>query len=144
MLTICFDRCRIGLGVVMFKNDVFKEKINGLQSGMKNSLRGEIASKIENSVIDELGGIYLTMVDRYTHDVKAGSQFQAQPDVMKYPENERVYQALLDLLERMELDFTRKLVMDFKHDLSKEIEIGKIKISFLDGVRRGLHSAWVK
>lgn len=128
----------------MFKDDVFKEKISGLQAGMKTCLRGELDSKIENSVIDELGGIYLTMVDRYAQNVKAGSAFQAQPEVMKYPESERVYQALLDLLERMELDFTQKFVMDFKHDLSKEIEIGKIKISFLDGVRRSLHSAWVK
>lgn len=127
----------------MFKNEVFKNKINDLRTGMKLSLRRELDSKIEASVIDELSGIYLKMVDRYSQMVEAGTSFPAQPELMKYPENERVYQALLSLLERMELDFTQKFVMDFKHDLAKEVEIGKIKISFLDGVRRGLHSAWV-
>lgn len=54
---------------------------------------------------------------------------------------DKVFFALEDLLDRMELDFSQKFVKDFTHGLDKEIEIGRIKISFLDGVRRSLHMA---
>lgn len=125
----------------MFNQELFKERVVSLQQGMKSGFRGELDQKIEKNVIDELESIYSTMVERYAHDVKSGSSFPAQPGVAAHPEHERVYFALLDLLERMELDFTQKFVMDFKHGLDKEVEIGKIKISFLDGIRRSLNAA---
>ncbi len=42
--------------------------------------------------------------------------------------------AMRRVIERMELDFTQKFVMNFKHDIEKDVEIGKIQISFLDSV----------
>lgn len=125
----------------MFNQELFKERVTTLQQGMKSGFRGELDQKIEKNVIDELESIYSTMLERYTQDVKSGSTFPAQPGVAAHPEQERVYFALLDLLERMELDFTQKFVMDFKHGMDKEVAIGKIKISFLDGIRRSLNAA---
>lgn len=125
----------------MFNIELFKNKTKELQSIMKIALRGKLDEKIEIKIIDEFSEIYLTMVDKYSDGVQSGSNLPALQRVAKYPEEERVYQALLDLLEKMELDFSQKFAMDLKHDLDKEIEIGKIKLSFLDGIRRSLNFA---
>ena len=125
----------------MFNKNLFTDRIAALQRSMKSSLRGEIDGHIEVQVIDELCGIYLTMAEKYEKNVLAGSDFPAQPGVVGHPESDRVFQAMLDLLERMEMDFIQKFTMDIRHDLQKEVEIGKIKIALLDGVRRNLNLA---
>lgn len=125
----------------MFDTIIFKDQLSQIQNNMKKALRGELEKKIELSVIDELTSIYSKMVVRYDDDFKAGKSFPAQTRVMQHPEQDRVFYALEDLLKRMELDFSQKFVKDFTHGLDKEIEIGKIKISFLDGVRRSLNLA---
>lgn len=127
----------------MFNSELFKIKTKELQSTMKIALRGKLDEKIEVKIIDEFSEIYLTMTDKYSDGVQSGKNLPALQRVAEYPEGERVYLALLDLLERMELDFSQKFAMDLKHDLENEIEIGKIKLSFLDGIRRRLHFARV-
>ena len=123
----------------MFNTELFKNETKDLQSIMKTALRGKLDEKIEIKIIDELSEIYLTMAEKYSNGIQSGSNLPALQRVAKYPEAERVYQALLDLLEKMELDFSQKFAMDLKHDLEKEIEVGKIKLSFLDGIRRRLN-----
>lgn len=142
-LTFTFNSTSIELNreATMFNTEIFKNKTKELQSIMKIALRGKLDEKIEIKIIDEFSEIYLNMVDKYSDGVQSGSNLPALQRVAKYPEGERVYQALLDLLERMELDFSQKFAMDLKHDLEKEIEIGKIKLSFLDGIRRRLNFA---
>jgi hypothetical protein len=81
------------------------------------------------------------MTDKYSNGVRSGNPFPALQRVAEHPKEEHVYLALLDLLEKMEFDFSNKFAMDLKHDLEKEIELGKIKLSFLDGVRRNLNFA---
>lgn len=125
----------------MFNSELFKSGTKELQSIMKISLRGKLAEKIETKIIDEFSEIYLTMTDKYCEGVKSGKNLPILQKLAEHPEEERVYLALLDLLERMELDFSQKFAMDFTHGLEKEIEIGKIKLSFLDGIRRRLHFA---
>ncbi|WP_413290059.1 hypothetical protein [Bdellovibrio sp. HCB337] len=127
----------------MFNSEVFKSKTKELQAIMKIALRGKLDEKIEIKIIDEFSEIYLTMTDKYSDGVQSGKNLPALQRFAESPEGERVYLALLDLLERMELDFSQKFAMDLKHDLEKEIEIGKIKLSFLDGIRRRLHFARV-
>ena len=125
----------------MFNSELFKNKTKELQSTMKTGLRGKLDEKIENKIIDEFSEIYLTMTDKYSEGVQSGRNLPALQRLAEFPEGERVYLALLDLLEKMELDFSQKFAMDLKHDLEKEIEIGKIKLSFLDGIRRRLNFA---
>ena len=125
----------------MFKENHFKQQLSAIQADMQMCLRGNLDKKVETSVVAELVGIYQTMVDRYAQDVKSGSQFPAQPGVVDHPEEERVYYALSDLLERMELDFTQKFVKDFTHGLDQQVEIGKIKLSLLDRVQRSLQES---
>lgn len=125
----------------MFNLELFKNKTKELQSIMKIAIRGNLDEKIEVKIIDEFSEIYLAMADKYSEGVRSGKNFPALQRVAKSPEGERVYLALLDLLNRMELDFSQKFAMDLKHDLEKEIEIGKIKLSFLDGIRRRLNFA---
>lgn len=125
----------------MFSTNIFKDKTTELQNDMKMSLRGKLDNNIELKVIDELSGIYLTMSDRYSDAIKLGKNLPALQVIEQYPENERVYYALLNLLEKMELDFSQKFAMDLKHDVEKDIEIGKIKLAFLDGTRRRLNLA---
>lgn len=142
-LTSIFDSNNIesNMEAGMFNIEIFKDKTKELQGTMKIALRGKLDEKIEIKIIDEFSEIYLTMTDKYSDGVQSGSQFPALQRVAKHPEEERVYLALLDLLEKMELDFSQKFAMDLKHDLEKEIEIGKIKLSFLDGIRRRLNFA---
>lgn len=142
-LTPLFDSINIesNRGAKMFNTELFKNKTKELQSNMKIALRGKLDEKIEIKIIDEFSEIYLTMVDKYSDGIQSGSNLPALQRVAKYPEGERVYQALLDLLEKMELDFSQKFAMDLNHDLEKEVEIGKIKLSFLDGIRRRLNFA---
>ncbi|MEK2690584.1 hypothetical protein [Bdellovibrio sp. GT3] len=126
----------------MFNKDVFKNNIQKIQTEMKTSFRGEIDSKIESRVIDELSKIFLTVADNFATLAEKG--FPSQPALAIYPQEQRAFYALQDLIERMELDFTQKFVMNVKHDLEKEIEIGKIQISFLDSVRRNLNGSKVQ
>lgn len=123
----------------MFDIEIFKNKTKELQDNMKMALRGKLDEKIEKKIIDELSEIYFVMADKYFNGVQSGSQSPALQRVAKHPEGERVYYALVELLEKMELDFSQKFAMDVKHDVEKDIEVGKIKISFLDGIRRGLN-----
>jgi len=125
----------------MFNTELFKNKIKELQINMKISLRGKLDEKIEIKIIDEFFNIYSTMTDKYADGVRTGSNLPVLERVANYPKEDRTYLALLNLLERMELDFSQKFAMDLMHDLEKEIEIGKIKISFLDGIRRQLNFA---
>lgn len=125
----------------MFKKEIFKNNIQQLQTGMTTSLRGKLDNIIEVKVIEEFSGIFLTMADRYSDANEADKNLPALQRFDQHPKDERVYHALLDLLEKMELDFSQKFAMDLKHDLEKEVEIGKIKIAILDGTRRGLNSA---
>lgn len=125
----------------MFNDERFKTTLNDIQINMKKSLRGEIDANTEVHVIDELSSIYKTMLTRYREMADSGSTFPAQPGVAEAPPEERMFRALEDFVERMELDFTQKFVKDFTHGLDKEVEIGKIKISFLDNIRRGLKLA---
>jgi hypothetical protein len=140
-LTPMFDSASIELNteVTMFNIEIFKETTKALQSSMKISLRGKLSKDIEIKIIDEFSDIYLNMADTFSNAVQSGKSIPALQRVEKYPEEERVYQAMLELLEKMELDFSQKFAMDLKHDLEKDIEIGKIKIAFLDGIRRGLN-----
>lgn len=124
-----------------FDNELFKNQITALQQRMQTHLRGELDAKVENSIVAELSSIYKTVVDRYAEIVKKGGTFPSRPAIDDHRPEERVFYALLDLLERMELDFSQKFALDLQHDLEKEIEIGKIKIAFLDGARRAIHQA---
>ncbi|MFM6927044.1 MAG: hypothetical protein ACKOX6_01195 [Bdellovibrio sp.] len=125
----------------MFNKDIFKNRIKEIQDEMKSFSRGELSSHVENQIIDELSGIYLTMADKYDDAAKSGSNFPAQPGISAHPSEHRAYFAMGDLIERMELDFTQKFVNSFKHDITNEVEIGKIQIAFLDQVRRSLQGA---
>lgn len=122
----------------MLNTELFKERISDLQVRMQSQPRGELDAKVESMIVAELSSIYLTMVDRFATDVKNGSSFPALQRVADRRPEDRVFYALLELLERMELDFSQKFALDLKHGLEKETTIGKIKISFLDGVRRTL------
>ncbi|MBO9665734.1 MAG: hypothetical protein J7501_02850 [Bdellovibrio sp.] len=125
----------------MFNKDVFKERIKKVQTDMKSFSREILDSKVEGRIIDSLSDIYLTMADKYVDAVKNGVNLPALVEIEDHPEEDRAYFVLKNLLEKMELDFTQKLVMSFKHDVTNEIEIGKIQIAFLDHVRRSLHGA---
>lgn len=125
----------------MFNKDVFKNSIEKTQTEMKSYFREEIDSKIESQVIDELTSIFLTVAENFTQAAANGSDFPAMQRVANHPHEQRAYWAMRELIERMELDFTQKLVMNFKHDIEKDVEIGKIQISFLDSVRRALNGA---
>ena len=125
----------------MFNKDIFKERIKKIQSEMKSFSRGKLDSKVENNVIDELSNIYLMMADKYDSAAKDGSNFPAMTRVAAHPQEDRAYFAMEELIEKMELDFTQKFATSVKHDVTNEVEIGKIKIAFLDGVRRSLHGA---
>lgn len=127
----------------MYNKEVFKNYIEHIYRDMSASCRGELTEIIEKQTLKELSDIYLTMAERYDIAAKEGSSFAAQPGVGNHPQEHRSYYALLDLMERMELDFTQKFALNVKHDLEKEIEIGKIQISFLDRVRRHLHGVRV-
>jgi hypothetical protein len=124
-----------------FNNELFKDQIIALKTRMQTHLRGELEAKTESSIVAELSSIYTTVVDRYVEAVKNGSTFASRPHIADHAPEERVFYALLDLLERMELDFCKKFSLDLTHDLEKEVEIGKIKIAFLDGARRAIHQA---
>ncbi|MDG0816478.1 hypothetical protein [Bdellovibrio svalbardensis] len=125
----------------MFNKDVFKERIKKVQTDMKSFSRGKLDSTVEGKIIDSLSNIYLTMADKYADAVRSGVNFPALAEVEDHPQEDRAYFALKNLLEKMELDFTQKLVTSFKHDVTNEVEIGKIQIAFLDHVRRSLHGA---
>lgn len=125
----------------MFNKDVFEINIQKTQKEMKSSLREKIDPKIESRVIDELTNIFLTVAKNFTRAAEDGSDLPAMRRVAHHPKEQRAYWAMLDLLERMELDFTQKFVMNVKHDIEKDVEIGKIQISFLDSMRRALNSA---
>ena len=113
----------------MFNTQEFKSKIETMAGAMKGHGRGQLPADIESKIITELESIYLKMAERV-----------AQPNVRGLVGRD----ALKDLIERMELDFSRKLAMDIQHDVQRDIEIGKIKIAFLDGVRRALNSVEVQ
>lgn len=125
----------------MFNKDVFKDRIQKIQTEMKSSLREEIDSKIEYGVIDGLTNIFMTMTEKFALAAADESDLPVMQKVAQYPKEQRAYWAMLDLVERMELDFTQKFVMNVKHDIEKDVEIGKIQISFLDSVRRALNGA---
>lgn len=125
----------------MFNKDLFKERIAKTQTEMKAFCRGELTAPVESSVIDELSKIYLTMADKFHDAALAGIELPILTRFASHPQDERAFYALEDLLERMELDFTLKFVNSVKHDMTKEIEVGKIQIAFLDSVRRSLHGA---
>ncbi|QDK45214.1 hypothetical protein DOM22_08615 [Bdellovibrio sp. ZAP7] len=125
----------------MYNKDVFKERVMKTQSAMQAASRGKLEPTIENKIISELSGIYLTMADKYEQAVNDGSDFPVLRAVTGKPKEHQMVYALQDLIERMELDFTLKLVNSVKHDLTKEVEIGKIQIAFLDSMRRNLHEA---
>ena len=125
----------------MFNKDVFKNSIKKTQAEMKSYFREEIDSKIESRVIDELTNIFLTVAENFTQAAADGSDLPAMRRVANHPQEQRAYWAMLELIERMELDFTQKFVMNFQHDIEKDVEIGKIQISFLDSVRRALNGA---
>ena len=120
----------------MFNIKNFKDMIIELQVRMKKSLRGKLDEKIEKKIIDEFSNTYMAMTDKYSNAVQSGINLPILQKFASFPVEERVYLALLDLLERMEIDFSQKFAMDLKHGLENEIEIGKIKIAFLDGIRR--------
>ncbi|MNK95191.1 hypothetical protein D3C87_1154170 [compost metagenome] len=125
----------------MFNKDVFKNSIKKTQTEMKSYFREELDSKIESQVIDELTSIFLKVAENFTQAAANGSDFPAMQRVANHPQEQRAYWAMLELIERMELDFTQKFVMNFQHDIQKDVEIGKIQISFLDSVRRALNGA---
>lgn len=125
----------------MFNKDIFKERIKKAQSDMKSFSRGKLDSTIEGKIIDSLSDIYFTMADKYTDAAEKGTNAPALVEVADHPQEDRAYFALKNLIEKMELDFTQKLVNSFKHDVTNEVEIGKIQIAFLDHVRRSLHGA---
>lgn len=125
----------------MFNKDVFTNSIKKIQTETKSDFREKIDPKIESQIIDELTNIFLTVAENFTQAAANGSDFPAMRRVADHPPEQRAYWAMLELIERMELDFTQKFVMNFKHDIEKDIEIGKIQISFLDSVRRALNGA---
>jgi hypothetical protein len=127
----------------MFNKDVFKDSIKKNQTEMKSYFRGELDSTVEGRVIDELTNIFLTVAENFAQAAANGSDFPAMQRVANHPQEQRAYWAMLELIERMELDFTQKLVMNFQHEIKKDVEIGKIQISFLDSVRRLLNGARV-
>lgn len=125
----------------MFNKDVFKGRIQKIQTEMKSSLREEIDSKVECGVIDGLTNIFMNVAEKFALAAVDESDLPAMQKVALHPKEQRAYWAMLDLVERMELDFTQKFVMNVKHDIEKDVEIGKIQISFLDSVRRALNGA---
>jgi len=127
----------------MFNIENFKNKTKELQQNMKSSLRGNLSKEVETSILDEFSEIFLSVTDTYSEAHLSGRKLPVLQRVEQFPKEEHVYRALLDLLDKMELDFSQKFAMDVKHDLEKEIEVGKIKFAFLDGIRRGLNSARV-
>jgi hypothetical protein len=125
----------------MFNKNAFKSSIQRIQTEMRFCRREKIDARIESQVIDELTKIFLTVMENFTQAAADGSDFPAMQRVAHHPKEQRAYWAMLELIERMELDFTQKFVMNFKHDIEKDVEIGKIQISYLDNVRRALNSA---
>lgn len=128
----------------MLNKDIFKNNIKKTQTEMKSNLREELDSKIESQVIDELTNIFLTVVENFTKAAADGSDLPIMRKLAGRPQEQRAYWAMLDLIERMELDFTQKFVLNVQHDIEKDIEIGKIQISFLDSVRRALNGARIQ
>ncbi len=125
----------------MFNIEIFKNRTQELQKCMQSSLRGKLSTEVERKIIDEFSEIFMSIPEKYSVALETGKALPALQRVENFPREERVFRALLELLERMELDFSQKFALDVKHDLEKEIEIGKIKFAFLDGIRRGLNSA---
>lgn len=112
---------------VMFNPEEFKYKLSNMAETMKNNGRGYLPGDIESKIIGELESIYLKMADRAQ---------SSQPNIR----GQRGVVILKDLIERMERDFSKRLAKDIQHDIQRDIEIGKIKIAFLDGVRRTIHA----
>ncbi|WP_413587324.1 hypothetical protein [Bdellovibrio sp. HCB274] len=125
----------------MFNKEVFKNHITKTQKDMTSSYRGKIDTHVEKHVINGLSEIYLTMADRYAQAAAEGADLPVFQQFADQPKEQHAYLAMQDLIERMELDFTQKLVLNVKHDIEKDIEICKIQISFLDSVRRHLNGA---
>lgn len=111
----------------MFNTQEFKTKIAKMAGGMKSSTRGILPAEIEVKIISELEAIFLKVSERMARSV---------PNVHGLKGKE----AMQDLIERMERDFSLRLAKDVQHDLQRDVEIGKIKIAFLDSVRRALSS----
>lgn len=111
----------------MFNTQEFKSKIQTMAGFMKSTGRGELPADIEVKIISELESIYLRMAEKFA---------QPQPTVHGLTGAA----AMADLIERMECDFSMKLAKDIQHDVRRDVEIGKIKIAFLDGVRRALNA----
>jgi hypothetical protein len=128
----------------MYNKDVFKERVQRTQNEMKAASRGKLTPLVENKIIDELSKIYLTMADKFDQAAQGGSNFPIMDRLAEHPTEQRAYYAMKDLIERMELDFTQKFVLNVKHDIEKDIEISKIQISFLDSVRRHLNGARIQ
>ena len=123
----------------MFYVEGFNQRVEVLRDGMLNSLRGKIREVTERKVIEQLANVYIAMAKKYGSAVATGDQFSAQPGVFEQPEGERIYFALLDLIQRMELDFSQKFALAVTHDRDEAVEVGKIQLSFLDGIRRHLN-----
>ncbi|KYG65764.1 hypothetical protein AZI86_01420 [Bdellovibrio bacteriovorus] len=114
----------------MFNTQEFKEKIKTMAGTMKSSGRGDLPADIEFKIISELEAIFLKMSEKF-----------ARPEPTVHGLVGKA--AMTDLVERMECDFSMKLAKDIQHDVHRNVEIGKIKIAFLDGVRRALMSLQV-
>jgi hypothetical protein len=125
----------------MFNKEIFIKKTKELQIEMKSGLRGKLNENIENKIIDDFSELFLNMVDTYSEAIQLDKNIPAIQRVAHYPKEDRIYFSLINLLDKMEIDFSNKFALDLTHDLEKETEIGKIKIAFLDGIRRRLNFA---
>ncbi len=108
---------------MMYKAELFKSKVQEMAERLKSQSRGPLPADIEAKIVSELESIFIRMADKFS---------SSQPTVHGLVG----LKAMADLIERMELDFSQKFALDFQHGIEKGIEVGKIKIVFLDGVRR--------
>lgn len=98
--------------------------------------RGRLEPSVEQAVVRELSRIFRAVVSKYQTMVEQGSAFPGYATVTALPEAERFEGALRELVERMEGDFVRKLAEAERGGDSKGLEIGQIKLGYLDAIRR--------
>lgn len=125
----------------MLDTQLFKSQLTDLHQYMRSHPRGQLDSHVETQIVDELASIFTRVIERYQALVDSGQPFPGQPDIGALPASERTAAAMFSLLARMEADFANKFARDRMHGLEKDIEVGAIKISYLDGVRRSLRQA---
>lgn len=122
----------------MFNRESFQLRLQNLKSSYLQNPRGLIPSDVESGLIESLINIYLKISETFEGLARDGKEFPGMPELSTLAPEKRAQEALLELLKRMELEFTHKLTEDFMQGAENQVEIGKIKLVCLDGIRRAL------